>query len=345
MNLKIGKNKILKDSKRTFIIAEIAQAHDGSLGYAHSFIDIAKKCNADAIKFQIHSAEHESTLNEKFRIKMSSQYKSRYDYWKRMEFTLNQWAELKKHCKENSIEFMVSVFSDYAIDIARKLGLNNVKVASGDFFNQVLINNICASFDNIVISTGMSLEREILLMNEKLKRKKKNFAFLHCISKYPSSLDTLCLDSIQRLKMKLKVPVGLSDHSGTVYPAIYAISQNANLVEVHLSMDKNQYGPDTSSSLTPKELELVTSFRDKFSIFEKKVSRDNIVKSIKHKDLFTRSLALKSDRKKGHILKKSDLTLKKPGTGIPFEKIKNVIGKKLVKNVSKKKLIRYDDIK
>ena len=345
MNIRIGKYKILPDSKKSFIIAEIAQAHDGSLGYAHSFIDIAKKCKADAIKFQIHSADHESTLDEKFRINMSSQYKSRYEYWKKMEFTLDQWIELKNHCNEKSIEFMVSVFSDHAIDIAKKLGLNNVKVASGDFFNQILLNNICASFDNLIVSTGMSLEKEILQMNQKLRRKNKKFAFLHCISKYPCSLNSLCLDSIKKLKQKLKVPVGLSDHSGTVFPAIYAIAQNANLVEVHLSMDKNQYGPDTSSSLTPKDLELVTSFRDKFSIFEKKVNRDSVVKSIKHKKLFTRSLALKSDKNKGYILKKSDLTLKKPGTGIPFEKIRNLIGKKLIKNVSKKKLLRYDDIK
>ena len=120
MNIRIGKNKILPDSKKSFIIAEIAQAHDGSLGYAHSFIDIAKKCKADAIKFQIHSADHESTLDEKFRINMSSQYKSRYEYWKKMEFTLDQWIELKNHCNEKSIEFMVSVFSDHAIDIAKK---------------------------------------------------------------------------------------------------------------------------------------------------------------------------------------------------------------------------------
>ena len=110
-------------------------------------------------------------------------------------------------------------------------------------------------------------------------------------------------------------------------------------------MDKNQYGPDTSSSLTPNELSLVTNFRDSFSIFEKKVNRDLVVKSIKHKELFTRSIALKSDKNKGYILKKSDLTLKKPGTGIPFEKIGSIIGKKLIKNVRKKKLLRYDDIK
>ena len=108
MNLKVGKKKISLDSEKSFIIAEIAQAHDGSLGYAHSFIDIAKSCNVDAIKFQIHSADDESTLDEKFRIKMSSEYNSRYDYWKKMEFKLDQWFELKKHAEEKKSQFPAS---------------------------------------------------------------------------------------------------------------------------------------------------------------------------------------------------------------------------------------------
>ena len=345
MNFKIGKKKISLDSKKSFVIAEIAQAHDGSLGYAHSFIDIAKSCNVDAIKFQIHSADDESTLDEKFRIKMSSEYNSRYDYWKKMEFKLDQWFELKKHCNENSIEFMVSVFSENAINTAKKLGLNNVKISSGDFFNHSLLDNACASFDNLIISTGMSVENEIISMARKLKKKKNKLAFLQCISKYPCPLDSLCLDSIKIFKDRLNIPIGLSDHSGTIFPAVYAIAHKANLIEVHLCMDKNQYGPDTSSSLTPDELLLVTNFRDSFSIFEKKKNRDSVIKSIDHKELFTRSIALKFDKEKGYILKKSDLTLKKPGTGIPFDEMKFLIGKKLVKNVSKKKLLRYDDLK
>ena len=99
--LKIGKKQIRKDQP-TFVIAEIAQAHDGSLGYAHSFIDIAKRCGANAVKFQMHYSENESTLDEKFRIKLSSQYKNRFDYWKRMEFSMSQWLELKKHCENSS---------------------------------------------------------------------------------------------------------------------------------------------------------------------------------------------------------------------------------------------------
>ena len=155
----------------------------------------------------------------------------------------------------------------------------------------------------------------------------------------------MCLDSIKIFKDKLNIPIGLSDHSGTIFPAVYALAHKANLIEVHLCMDKNQYGPDTSSSLTPSELSLVTNFRDSFSIFEKKVNRDLVVKSIKHKELFTRLIALKSDKNKGYILKKNLISLSRNQELESHLKNWESNWEKLIKNVSKKKLLRYDDIK
>ena len=97
--------------KKTFLIAEIGQAHDGSLGLAHSYIDALKNTGVDAVKFQVHYADAESSKYEKFRIKFSYQDKTRYDYWKRMEFSQQQWAEIKKHCEKANLKFIASPFS------------------------------------------------------------------------------------------------------------------------------------------------------------------------------------------------------------------------------------------
>ena len=105
----IGDKEIGPDHP-SFIIAEVAQAHDGSLGMAHSFIDIASDYGADAIKFQTHIANQESTLDEEFRIKFSYEDKTRFDYWERMEFTLEQWIGLYKHAQEKNIIFLSSAF-------------------------------------------------------------------------------------------------------------------------------------------------------------------------------------------------------------------------------------------
>src|SRR5690242_5743780 len=82
---------------KCLIIGEVAQSHDGSLGMAHAFIDAIADAGADAVKFQTHIAVEESTLEEPWRVKFSLQDETRFDYWKRMEFTDDQWLGLKKH--------------------------------------------------------------------------------------------------------------------------------------------------------------------------------------------------------------------------------------------------------
>jgi N,N'-diacetyllegionaminate synthase len=341
---KIGKKNI-NNNEPAFVIAEIAQAHDGSLGYAHAFIDIARRSGADAVKFQMHYPEYESTVDEKFRVKLSSQYKNRFEYWKRMEFSKEQWLELKKHCDQLNIEFMVSVFSKYAVNLAKEIGLNNIKISSGEIFNDPLVDEICKRFENIIFSTGMLKAEKIYEKIKFFHKQKRNIAVLHCISKYPVTNAELSLDFINVLKKTDKnFLIGYSDHSGSIAPPIYALSQRINILEVHLALDKDQYGPDTGSSLVAEELKFICKLNKDFSeIHNPKKKRDEIIESISNKHLFMSSLCLTNDKKKGEVIKEKDLVLKKPGTGIPYSKKKSIIGRKLTKNVSKKKLLRYDD--
>ena len=102
-----------------YVIAEVAQCHDGSLGMAHSYIDAVASAGADAIKFQTHIAEAESTPGEPFRVKFSRQDASRYDYWRRMEFTPEQWLGLAEHCRQAGITFLSSPFSVEAVQLLR----------------------------------------------------------------------------------------------------------------------------------------------------------------------------------------------------------------------------------
>ncbi|WP_311196036.1 N-acetylneuraminate synthase family protein [Antarcticibacterium sp. 1MA-6-2] len=125
-----------------FIIAEIAQAHDGFLGIAHSYIDALSKTGVDAVKFQVHIAEAESSIHEPFRVKFSTQDKSRFDYWKRMEFSVEQWQELRTHCDEAGVEFMASPFSNAAVDLLEKLEVKRYKIGSGEVNNFLMLEKI-----------------------------------------------------------------------------------------------------------------------------------------------------------------------------------------------------------
>ena len=110
------------------IIAEIGQAHDGSLGILHSFIDAIASTGVDAVKFQVHIADAESSVEEPFRVKFSYQDKSRYDYWKRMELSIDQWIEVKSHCEEKNVEFLASPFSCAAVELLEKIKVKRYKI-------------------------------------------------------------------------------------------------------------------------------------------------------------------------------------------------------------------------
>ncbi len=127
----------------SFIIAEIGQAHQGSLGLALSYINALAETGVDAVKFQVHIAEAESSEFEPFRKKFSQQDKTRCDYWKRMEFTPHQWKILKEHCELQNVEFLASPYSNAAVDVLEELGVKRYKIGSGEannFFAPVFIS-------------------------------------------------------------------------------------------------------------------------------------------------------------------------------------------------------------
>ena len=125
-----------------YLIAEIGQAHDGSLGQAHSYIDALSKSNISAIKFQIHIADAESSSYEDFRVKFSYEDKTRFDYWKRMEFTLEQWKGLKQHCEDVKLDFIASPFSCKAVDLLKSINNETYKIGSGEVNNKLMIEKI-----------------------------------------------------------------------------------------------------------------------------------------------------------------------------------------------------------
>ena len=136
--MKLGKHQIKRGSK-PFIIAEIAQSHEGSLGQALAFVDIAADCGADAIKFQTHIAEEESTPNEPWRIKFSQQDATRYDYWKRISFPKDYWQNIKEYADKKGLVFLSSPFSRLAVSWLDQINMDAWKIASGEVHNEDLL--------------------------------------------------------------------------------------------------------------------------------------------------------------------------------------------------------------
>ena len=343
---KINNKEIGASSKRPFIIAEVGQNHEGSFDLAIEFIEAVSQTGADAVKFQTHIASAESTLDEEFRIKMNGQDKTRFDYWKRMEFTEKQWIELKSYADNAGLIFLSSPFSIKAIELLERLDVPAWKVGSGEAYSSDLINAMCKTGKPILLSTGMSNNEDIKYNVDKFRLEKSDFALFQCVSRYPSSYNDVGLNVLDEFRNTYNCPVGLSDHSGTIYPSIAAIIKGADLIEFHITLDRQMSGPDTSSSVTGEEAKLIVEAAKAISIMKANPVNKNILSEeiMDMKMLFTKSLALISDQKKGTILNESMLTTKKPGNGIPYKKIDKVIGSILIKDVSSKRLLQYSDM-
>ena len=239
---------------KPFVIAEIGQAHDGSLGAIHSFIDALSVTGIDAVKFQTHIAEAESSHLEPFRINFSFEDKTRYDYWKRMEFSLDQWVEIKNHCNDKNLEFISSPFSVTAVDLLEKVGVKKYKIGSGEVSNFLMLDKIAKTGKEIILSSGMSNFDELDKVFQFLKPYKNKLSVLQCTTQYPTKAENIGLNVIAELKKRYKVPVGLSDHSGKIYPSIAATALGAEILEFHAVFDRRQFGPDSKSSLEIDEI-------------------------------------------------------------------------------------------
>lgn len=329
-----------------FVIAEVAQAHDGSLGIAHSFIDAIADVGVDAVKFQTHIASEESTLDEPWRVKFSYQDETRFNYWKRMEFTADQWAGLAEHAKKRKILFLSSPFSVKAVKILDRLDIPFWKIPSGEIGNMELMEAVWKTKKPVLFSTGLCTLAELDTVIEKTKKYGILFGIFQCTSEYPCSPEHWGLNMIREFKKRYDCLVGFSDHSGAPYAVMAAIALGATLIEVHVTFSHQIFGPDVQASVTFDELrELVKGVRKIKSAINSPVDKDKMAADKREvKNIFGRSWALKKDLPAGTILVREHVVLKKPGYGISVDSLSDILGKRLRVNKSSNYLIKRDDI-
>lgn len=328
------------------IIAEVGQAHDGSLGLAHSFIDEVAKTNADIIKFQTHIAHAESSEFESFRVNFSYEDKTRYDYWKRMEFTEEQWHGLKKHCDEVGLEFLSSPFSIEAFELIERVGVKRHKVASGEVNNFLLLKKMAETGKPLLISSGMSSIDNLKETLQFLDSYNNEKVLFQCTTAYPTPPEQVGLNVLDDLKREFDYPVGLSDHSGTIYPALGAVVKGAEFIEVHVTFDKNQFGPDATSSLTITELkQMVDGVRFFEKVFANPVNKYDNSKYNQLNKMFGKSLAVRKDLNEGETITEEMLETKKPkGKGCGPELFHLVVNHKLKRNLKEGSFLNIEDV-
>lgn len=325
----------LKQGSNCLVIGEVAQSHDGSLGMAHAFIDAIAKTGADAVKFQTHIASAESTPAEPWRVKFSYQDATRYEYWKRMEFTPDQWQGLADHAEEKGLIFLSSPFSIEAVDMLERIGMTAWKVASGEVNNKPLLDRMLQTGKLILLSTGMSGFDEIDESVAYVRQKNADFVVMQCTTAYPCPPEKIGLNLLPLLRERYQCPIGLSDHSGTIYPGLAAATLGIEILEVHVTLSREMFGPDVPASVTTDELsQLVEGVRFIERMRNHPVDKDVFAREAQPlRNLFTKSIVAGLDLPKGTVLEEKHLRIKKPGTGLPGERMKDMIGKRLKRDI------------
>ena len=313
------------------LIVEIGNSHEGSLGIATSFVDMAKEAGASCVKFQMHLAEFEGMQDEPFRINFSLQDLSRQDYWKRVNFSFDEWLKLAKYVNDSGLEFLCTPFSNEA---AKWLFDNNLvkrwKVGSGDALNIPLLEYLIKTNLPMIISTGLISWDEIIYLREFLISNDfwNKTTLMHCISEYPTRIENSALNIIPELQ-SLGCKVGLSDHSGNWIVPLKAISQGISILEVHMTPHKKFFGPDTVASLTPDEIRRILEIEKTWSLLDKHIrTKDDIFQSsLATQKLFRKGIYWSRDVSVGEKITLDDLKFRKPIYEIDSKDYKNYLNK------------------
>ena len=331
---------------RPELIAEIGQAHDGSLGMAHAFIDALAESGADTVKFQVHIAEAESSLQEPFRTPFSFEDSTRFDYWKRMEFRREQWQELLKHCEEAGVGFLASPFSMEAVELLESIGAPRYKIGSGEVTNALLIDRIAETGKPVLLSSGMSTFEELDTAVQRFRQKNVPVSVFQCTTAYPTPADQVGLNVIPQLLQRYDCPVGLSDHSGQVYAMLAATALGASMLEFHVVWDRRQFGPDSSSSLDMNGVRMLRAGSEFISrSLAHPVDKSDASAFADVKQIFEKSLAVNRDMKAGESIGRHVLESKKPaGMGIPASQYERIQGRILARPLKKWEFLNPTDL-
>ena len=340
----------IEKAKYPYIIAEIGSNHNGDMELARRMIDSAKECGCDAVKFQSWTPEslisrEEYDRNQTYDDSPKKHFGSLREMVERYYLRKEQHYELKEYCSSVGIDFCSTPFSPDEVDLLVDLRAPFIKVASMDVNNLRLLECIGRSNLPVVLSTGMSTLAEIETAIKIVENTgNKDIVLLHCISIYPPKYEEINLRNIIMLREAFGYPAGFSDHTIGFSIPLASVVLGSVLIEKHFTIDKNLPGWDHEISADPEEMKVIVS--ESKNIVDSLGSYSRIVyrNEEKKKKKFRRSIVSARDLKKGEVLKETDLTTKRPGTGIAPDKISYIIGHTLKCDLPKDELMKWEHV-
>lgn len=359
----IGTRQISPDHP-PYIIAELGVNHDGDPARALELVQLAADAGADAIKLQLFEADRLMSKAAKLAAyQKAAGERDPIDMLRRLELSIDDMKPCVDLAHKLGTHAIVSVFSVELVPVAEQLPWDAYKTASPDIINKPLLDALAATGKPLIVSTGASTMEEVERAVAWLRPIHDRLAVLQCVSSYPTSWDNAELEVISALKHKFELAIGYSDHTPDLITARNACWFGADLLEKHFTYDKQAVGPDHSASITKRDLieyvgwaqsgwgeisgrdiciPLTQEERDYFNqpnALKRVLPIEQDVRTVSRQSLTTtRPLP------PGHTLTRADLTIKRPGTGIPPYELDAVVGRTLAQRVEEDMPLMPEDL-
>lgn len=324
----------------TIIIAEAGVNHNGSMENAFKLIDAAVDAGVDYVKFQTFKSEKlvsKSAKKADYQIQNTgNSTDSQYDMLKKLELSHEQHQLLIDYCRLKDIKFFSTAFDLESLQYLKEIGLDLVKIPSGEITNLPYLRKAAQIFNKVILSTGMCTMEDIeaainVFLAEDIS--KENITILHCNTEYPTPMKDVNLKAMLSIQQEFGTDIGYSDHTLGIEVPVAAVALGASVIEKHFTLDKTMEGPDHAASLDPQQLkEMVKAIRN----IERAISGDGIKKpsasEVKNIEIARKSIVASSPISKGAIFTEENLTIKRPGTGISPMRWDEVVGQLATKD-------------
>ena len=318
---------------KTLIIAEAGVNHNGDLALAKKLIASAAAAGADLVKFQSFITSKSLSLQApkaQYQKGSTDPAESQFDRVRKLELTRADHEELIKECRRHSIGFFSTAFDTESFDMLIELGMDLVKIPSGEITNLPLLRHMAACGKPVILSTGMATLGDIEAAIDVLEQAgiaRAQITVLHCTTEYPTPMNEVNLRAIQSINTAFGVAVGYSDHTQGIEVAISAVAMGATVIEKHFTLDRNLPGPDHQASLEPAELKAMVA-----AIRNIEVALGDGVKRLtsseaRNKPVARKSLVASQAIKAGEVFSAQNTSTKRPGTGISPMRWDEVMGR------------------
>ena len=289
---------------------------------AKQLVDAAADSGADYVKFQTFRADRivtKSADKAEYQKQFSDTSESQYEMLKRLELSVEMHLELIEHCKQRSIKFLSTGFDIQSVDLLVGLGLNLVKIPSGEITNLPFLRYIGSLGLPVILSSGMSTMKEIgdaLLILEQTGLCRDQITVLHCTTEYPTPMGEVNLRAMNSIRNTFGVAVGYSDHTVGIEVSVAAVALGASVIEKHFTIDRSLPGPDHKASLEPDELFAMVKAIRNIEVALGSDVKEPTIGEIKNMRIARKSILAGRKIEVGEILSASNLVVKRPGDGI-----------------------------